>query len=260
LPVDEREQPSLEARDVEAFCRRTQPLGRELVRNGPLHRLGGRLPGLLAEEESGLAVDDRLERSAAREARAAVRLPVPRRAGGRSPPCPGRSPQPPAPSGIALGAIGIVFKRGNNIVGFVALALGFAAGAFFRSRCSQAGSNGSASSCRPATSEVSTIFSNGRVLVTGAFKATLTNLDDPAKSIRVNIPGPGTFTTTADGGSLLIASGPWLLFFSPGQLGPGTLGQMILTTGLFTLLTNPDGSQVFTHTTGTTTDVCTLVA
>jgi hypothetical protein len=108
--------------------------------------------------------------------------------------------------------------------------------------------------------EVTTVFSNGRVLVTGALKGTLTNLDDPTKSIQVNIPGPGTFTATADGGSLLTASGPWLIFFSPDQLGPGTPGQMILTTGLFTLLTNPDGSQVFTHTTGTTTDVCTLLA
>ena len=33
--------------------------------------------------------------------------------------------------GVALGAAIIVFKRGNNIVGFVSLALGFAGGAFF---------------------------------------------------------------------------------------------------------------------------------
>jgi ABC-type multidrug transport system permease subunit len=33
--------------------------------------------------------------------------------------------------GVALGAAVIVFKRGNNIVGFVSLALGFAGGAFF---------------------------------------------------------------------------------------------------------------------------------
>jgi ABC-2 type transport system permease protein len=33
--------------------------------------------------------------------------------------------------GVALGAVVIVFKRGNNVVGFVSLALGFAGGAFF---------------------------------------------------------------------------------------------------------------------------------
>jgi ABC-2 type transport system permease protein len=33
--------------------------------------------------------------------------------------------------GITLGALVIVFKRGNNIVGFVSIALGFAGGAFF---------------------------------------------------------------------------------------------------------------------------------
>jgi ABC-2 type transport system permease protein len=33
--------------------------------------------------------------------------------------------------GVALGAAVIIFKRGNNVVGFVTLALGFAGGAFF---------------------------------------------------------------------------------------------------------------------------------
>jgi ABC-type multidrug transport system permease subunit len=33
--------------------------------------------------------------------------------------------------GVALGAAVVIFKRGNNIVGFVSLALGFAGGAFF---------------------------------------------------------------------------------------------------------------------------------
>jgi ABC-2 type transport system permease protein len=33
--------------------------------------------------------------------------------------------------GVALGALVVAFKRGNNIIGFVSLALGFAGGAFF---------------------------------------------------------------------------------------------------------------------------------
>jgi hypothetical protein len=96
--------------------------------------------------------------------------------------------------------------------------------------------------------------------VTGAFKVTLTNMSDPAKSVDLNIPGPGTGTTTADGGLLLTAEGPWLFVFAPGDLGRGSPGTLIRTTGKATLLTNPDGSQVFTHKAGTTTDVCASLA
>src|SRR5437867_2575059 len=107
--------------------------------------------------------------------------------------------------------------------------------------------------------EVTTIFVNGNVLVTGAYKVTLTNAAQPTKSIQLNIPGPGTLTP-ASNGVLLTAEGPWLFVFAPNQLGPGTPGMLILTTGGATLLFNSDGSQVFTHTTGTTTDVCALLA
>jgi hypothetical protein len=78
--------------------------------------------------------------------------------------------------------------------------------------------------------------------------------------VQLNIPGPGPITTTSDGGSLLTAQGPWLFIFAPGDLGPVTPGMLVQTTGKATLLTNPDGSQVFTHNGGTTTDVCALLA
>jgi hypothetical protein len=108
--------------------------------------------------------------------------------------------------------------------------------------------------------ETVSIYADGRVKETGAFKVTLTNVNDPSKSAQLNIPGPGTITATSDGGSLLTAQGPWLFIFAPGDLGPGTPGMLVQTTGKATLLTNPDGSQVFTHKAGTTTDVCALLA
>jgi hypothetical protein len=108
--------------------------------------------------------------------------------------------------------------------------------------------------------EVTKTFSDGRTLVTGAFKFTLTNLANTSKSISINIPGPGTFTTTDDGGLLLTAEGPWLFFFAPDELGLGTPGMLLLTTGRATLQFNPDGTEVFSHTTGTTTDLCAVLA
>lgn len=105
---------------------------------------------------------------------------------------------------------------------------------------------------------VVTFFSNGVIHVTGALKLTLTNLDT-GTSIELNISGPGTITETADGGTLVTLRGPSLWFFGP---GPGTIPGppgIILTTGPATILFNPDGSNVFTHTGGTTTDVCALL-
>ena len=108
--------------------------------------------------------------------------------------------------------------------------------------------------------EVAKIFSNGVILVTGSFKVTLTNATDPTKSISLNIPGPGNIRATDDGSPLLTAQGPWVFIFAPGNLGPGAPGALLYTTGKATLLGNPDGTQVFTHDHGTTTDLCALLA
>jgi hypothetical protein len=105
--------------------------------------------------------------------------------------------------------------------------------------------------------EVTTTFSDGHMLVTGSLTATLTNSTDPAKSVHVNISGPGTFTPLPNGHTLQKSVGPWLFFFSPNQLGPGTPGRLILTTGTVTALIDPSGSLTsFTHTNGTTTGLC----
>ena len=109
--------------------------------------------------------------------------------------------------------------------------------------------------------EVTTTFTDGHRLVTGALKATLTNTTDPSKSLNVNISGPGTFTSLANGETLQKSVGPWLFFFSPNQLGPGTPGRLILTTGTVTAILDSNGNLTeFTHTNGTTTDLCTQLA
>ena len=69
-------------------------------------------------------------------------------------------------------------------------------------------------------------FSGGMTTVTGTLKVRLTNVDDPTQSIVLNIPGPGFLD---EGG--LIATGPWLFFFLPGDLGPGSPGILASTFG-----------------------------
>jgi hypothetical protein len=69
-------------------------------------------------------------------------------------------------------------------------------------------------------------FSNGMTIVNGALSVRLTNVDDPTQTIVLNIPGPGFFDESG-----LIATGPWLFFFSPGELGPGSPGILAFTVG-----------------------------
>jgi hypothetical protein len=69
-------------------------------------------------------------------------------------------------------------------------------------------------------------LSNGMTIVNGALRLRLTNVDDPAQSIVLNVPGPGFFDERG-----LIATGPWLFFFSPGEFGPGSPGILALFVG-----------------------------
>jgi hypothetical protein len=69
-------------------------------------------------------------------------------------------------------------------------------------------------------------FSNGMTTVTGAISVRVTNLDDPTQSIVLNIPGPGFFDESG-----LTATGPWLFFFLPGELGPGSPAMLVYTVG-----------------------------
>jgi hypothetical protein len=70
-------------------------------------------------------------------------------------------------------------------------------------------------------------FSNGMTTVVGALSVRLTNIDDPTQSIVINIPGPGFF----DESGVLTATGPWLFFFFPGDLGPGSPAVLAYTVG-----------------------------
>lgn len=82
-------------------------------------------------------------------------------------------------------------------------------------------------------------FGDGRTMISGALKVRLTNSDDPTSSIVLNISGPGTFEASG----VLTATGPWLFFFLPGELGAGsppilayTKGQVLIDDTGFHLL------------------------
>ena len=101
-----------------------------------------------------------------------------------------------------------------------------------------------------ANKEYAITFSNGTTLVTGALKATLTNLSDPSKSVTLNVPGPGLYTFDSDGSLTLDARGPWLFFF------PDTL---LYSTGHSVLTVSATGDLSLTQQGGTTTDLCTVL-
>jgi hypothetical protein len=111
-----------------------------------------------------------------------------------------------------------------------------------------------------ANKEFATTFSDGRQLVTGKLKVRLTNLDDPSKSLTVNISGPGVIRVSEDGVFTLKATGRWLFFFFPGDFGPGEPGFMVVTTGRAVLQIDAEGTFSFSHPRGTTRDVCTALA
>lgn len=107
--------------------------------------------------------------------------------------------------------------------------------------------------------EFGTLFSDGRFLITGSLKVQFTNLDEPTNSLTANVSGPGVFTPTADGGTVLKAEGRWFFFFFPGDLGPGSPGVAVITTGLSTLVIGGTGELTFTPARNVT-DLCLALA
>lgn len=101
-----------------------------------------------------------------------------------------------------------------------------------------------------ANNEYGITFANGPTLVTGALKVTLTNLSDPSKSITLNIPGPGSYTVTSDGGLTVDARGPWLFFY------PGVL---LYSAGRSTLSVSASGEISLRQQGGTSTNLCALL-
>jgi hypothetical protein len=98
------------------------------------------------------------------------------------------------------------------------------------------------------------------VRTTGAFEVTLTNASN-GHSHTFNISGPGDLVPNADGSATLTATGHWLFFFAPGQLGPGTPGSMVTFTGRTVIWTAANGfDQKILTRTGTMSDVCAALA
>lgn len=80
--------------------------------------------------------------------------------------------------------------------------------------------------------EYGKLFSNGTFAVTGVLKARYTNAIT-GKSIDLNISGGGTIVPQADGSVILTGRGPAVVYFFPGDLGPGSPGTMLLIHGQF---------------------------
>jgi hypothetical protein len=104
-------------------------------------------------------------------------------------------------------------------------------------------------------------FANGITATEGQLKGTVSG---NGNTINLNFSGPGTATPdSTDPTTLhLRGEGTSLIFFFPGELGPGKPGALYFVHGLFTetfnLLTGPvPGS--FT-TTGSVTDICAALA
>jgi hypothetical protein len=96
---------------------------------------------------------------------------------------------------------------------------------------------------------------------TGSIVEQITRLNDqgqPVRSITRNISGPGTFTFDEEGATL-VAEGPWLFFFSPGEVVGHPDGLMWLTTGRWIWRFDDAGITLVSHT-RRVQDVCALLA
>ena len=104
--------------------------------------------------------------------------------------------------------------------------------------------------------EFATIFSSGAVLVTGALRVEVTNLDT-GETIELNIPGPGFFSPD---GSTVIGTGPWLLFGEAGFLGPGSPAGVVFVSGRFVLTFDDQGTVTGFTMQGQIQDICAALA
>jgi hypothetical protein len=104
--------------------------------------------------------------------------------------------------------------------------------------------------------EFATIFSSGAVLVTGALRVEVTNLDT-GETIELNIPGPGFFSPD---GSTLIGTGPWLLFGPAGFLGEGSPAGVTFISGRFVLTSDQEGNVTGFAARGHIEDICAALA
>jgi hypothetical protein len=103
-------------------------------------------------------------------------------------------------------------------------------------------------------------FGNGRSLITGRTQGTLTNLVT-GRSIRINVPLAAHQTLAEDGVLTVRVTGRVLIWFFPGELGPGSPGFIRIYSGQEILRLDASGNTLsFTQIGGTSRDVCALLA
>lgn len=105
-------------------------------------------------------------------------------------------------------------------------------------------------------SETATIFSNGSVIITGALKGTLENVET-GKTINVNFSGP-VFVPPA--GTPLVLRGNTLLFGEAGDLGPGMPATLLLVSGVVEVTFDAAGNPTRVTTQGKVRDLCVELA
>lgn len=102
--------------------------------------------------------------------------------------------------------------------------------------------------------EYTLTFGSGSQITTGQLVVTLTNLDS-LKSLELNISGP-VFTRDDN---VVTLSGRSIAFFFPGDLGPGSPGLLLLTSGPAVTTFGEEGA-TFDVTSAAVTDLCAALA
>lgn len=109
--------------------------------------------------------------------------------------------------------------------------------------------------------QTETIFSSGKIAYTGLFVSKVVNVENE-KSVTYTTPGPVRITFEGDVAHFT-ASGPVIVFFFPGDAGPGdtSVGRTILFQGHVHITVDP-GTFGFSDAswTGRTTDICEVLA
>ena len=112
----------------------------------------------------------------------------------------------------------------------------------------------------PTNKEFITTFANGKQSITGALTATLTN-DLNGKSTTVNISGPGSLVPNGDGTTTFTLSGRSLIFLLPNQVGQGSPGRLILTSGPVVFQVDRNGNLTsYQITSANVQDLCPILA
>jgi hypothetical protein len=101
-------------------------------------------------------------------------------------------------------------------------------------------------------------FSSGAQIITGALVVKFTNASS-GESTTLNISGP---VFTAVGATFQTLTGSSVIFYFPGEVGPGTPGAPLLTRGPVTITFNPATGALtgVDLTSAAVTDICTLLS